>query len=85
MKIIKFQASWCGPCKVLSETLSTMSLPFVLEEVDVDEDTESAIVYGIRGVPTMLLVDENNNILERIVGNISKFDLEQKLSPYVGE
>lgn len=84
MKLLKFEASWCQPCKSLSQTLSTMTLPFPVCPIDIDNDRESAVFYGIRGVPHMILMDENENILLRIGGNVTKSQLEEALSPYIG-
>jgi thioredoxin 1 len=38
------------------------------EKVDVDTNTELPIKYGIRNVPTLVLIDENGTELKRIVG-----------------
>lgn len=83
MKLLKFSASWCQPCKQLSKTLEGMELPFPVSEIDVDENREAAMEYGIRNVPTMILVDENDNQIKRIGGSLTKsqlieaFELEQ--------
>ena len=68
MKIIKFGASWCQPCKMLGKTLDTMELPYELEEIDLDQKPQKAGDYGIRGVPTMVLVDDKGKEVRRVVG-----------------
>jgi thioredoxin 1 len=55
-KILKFSASWCGPCKALSKTLHDQDLGVPVEEVDIDEKSELAVQYGIRSVPTLVYV-----------------------------
>lgn len=59
MKILKFSASWCGPCKMLSMTLAGIKdeIPYPIEEIDIDANQELAQKFGIRGVPTLILVD----------------------------
>lgn len=85
MKLLKFQASWCQPCKQLSETMKTMEFPFPVSEVDIDTNREATISFGIRGVPTLILMDENDNILMRESGNLTKSQLEEKLKPFMGQ
>jgi len=58
--LLKFSASWCGPCKALSTVLKTIDLSsFQLIEVDVDQQPELAKAYQIRSVPTLVLNREN--------------------------
>lgn len=85
MKLLKFEASWCQPCKSLTQTLSTMSLPFPVCPVDIDVDRDSSIFYGIRSVPHMILMDENDVILLRVSGNLTKSQLEETFKPYIEE
>ena len=49
MKILKFSADWCGPCKMLQKTLDDMVLPYPVESVDIDKQPELAGEFGIRG------------------------------------
>jgi thioredoxin-like negative regulator of GroEL len=47
-----------------------------IEVVDIDEQSDVAIEYGIRGVPTLVMVDENN-VLKRSVGMKSSKELQE--------
>ena len=69
MKVLKFYAEWCGPCKALSSTIEkyyTGDVP--VENIDIDKDSESAMTYGIRGVPTCILIDEHGTEVRRKSG-----------------
>lgn len=74
-QLLKFSASWCGPCKALSATMSNIELPYELIEVDVDTDFELAARYGIRGVPTLVLIEDDNEV-DRKVGAITEGQLK---------
>jgi thioredoxin 1 len=76
MRIIKFSATWCGPCKALAKTLENVNTQIPIESIDIDENQETALEYGIRGVPTMIMLDENNNVVKRIVGAKSQTEIE---------
>jgi len=77
MKILKFSSSTCSPCKNLSKTLSEMQAPFPVEEVDVDSDRELALMYKIRSIPTLLLVDQEGAVVSAKTGAASKANLER--------
>lgn len=64
MKILKFQATWCAPCKMLSKVFEDIKpdLQHELVEVDIDENSDLARQYNIRGVPTLVLVDGDTEI-----------------------
>lgn len=81
MKILKFSASWCGPCKMLSKTIEGIKaeMPYPVEEIDIDENTELAQKYSIRGVPTMVLVDGDKEV-KRKVGAMTAPELKQFLA-----
>jgi thioredoxin-like negative regulator of GroEL len=46
-----------------------------IEEIDIDKNSDATIQYGIRSVPTMILLDENNNELKRVTGSLNQSDL----------
>jgi thiol-disulfide isomerase/thioredoxin len=57
-QLLKFSASWCGPCKSLANNFKHVDLNDVeLVNIDIEEDSEKAIKYGIRGVPTLILLE----------------------------
>lgn len=59
MKIIKYGASWCGPCRTTSENLKASGFPF--EEIDVDENPEVPSSKGIRSIPYIEFYAKDNN------------------------
>ena len=77
MRILRFTASWCGPCKLLAKNLEEADISISIEVVDVDVHSDVAVEYGIRGVPTLILLDENDNISKRLVGNKTVSELKE--------
>ena len=81
MKILKFSAFWCQPCKALTKTLQSVNLDgFELQEVDIEENQELAAKYSIRNVPTMVMVDDSGVLKSISVGTKSKAAVEAWLS-----
>lgn len=83
MKLLKFQAGWCGPCKMVTEVMKGMEFPYEVEVIDIDDNGEKASEYGIRGIPTLLLLDDDNKVIATHVGMANKADLESKFLKHV--
>lgn len=79
MKVLRFTASWCGPCKMLAKTLEDIQTPIPFEVVDIDVNPEIAQDYGVRGVPTMIMIDGNTEV-KRVTGAKTKSELEAWLN-----
>lgn len=84
--LLFFSASWCGPCQSMTPVVENVSkamherLSFI--KIDVDASQNDAIDYGIRSVPTLLLV-KNNEIIAQQVGGIPPAQLMQWLDQYI--
>lgn len=74
-KVLKFSASWCGPCKALAMTMNSVKTGVEVESVDIDENMELAAKYGIRGVPTMVMLEDGREV-KRVSGALTKDKLE---------
>jgi thioredoxin-related protein len=61
--------------------MNDIEFPYPVEVIDVDKNTEAAVEFGVRGVPHLILLDENNNIVKRIGGAVSKEKLIEELIP----
>ncbi len=74
-------ATWCGPCRMLApiiEQLANENSDYKFYKLDVDNANEVPKQYGIMSIPT-LLIFEDGNLKEKIVGFISKEELEEKI------
>jgi len=79
--LIDCYAPWCGPCKMLSPIIDAVSeenKDYEFYKLDVDEAPNVATEYGIMSIPT-LLVFENGEKKNQIVGFLSKSELEDLL------
>lgn len=83
MKVLKFYADWCGPCKMLSRIVEDagdkITIPF--EDVNIDTDMMTGVQFGVRGVPTMVMVDDSGKEIKRKVGMMNEKDLLAWLQP----
>jgi thioredoxin 1 len=62
LELLKFSASWCQPCKMLGKIMEGEDLGVTVKEIDIDEQSELAQSYQIRGVPTLVLVKDGVEI-----------------------
>lgn len=66
-QLLYFTASWCGPCRQLGPVMNEVTNEVPVRKVDIDNEPTLAQQYGVRSVPTIVLV-ENGNEKERLVG-----------------
>ena len=77
--LIDFWAEWCGPCKmigpILEEIDQEMSSKIKIVKVDVDTNSQTAMKYAIRSIPTLIIV-KDGEVQAQHVGAASKAQLE---------
>lgn len=82
LKLLKFGASYCAPCRSLTPILEELKDKVTIEDIDVDEvDPVVLTNYKIRNIPALIITKDNVEVW-RHVGSISKIDLENKLKEY---
>ena len=68
MKLIKIYSKTCGPCKVLEKNLVESGVEYDSVDVASEEGEDLIEAYGVRAVPTLLLVDDNGTLLNKHTG-----------------
>jgi len=80
--IIDFWATWCGPCRMISPMVDEMASKYegqvTVAKCDVDENSDLAMEFGIRNIPTLIFF-KNGEIVDRTVGALTKPELEAKI------
>ena len=79
--LVDFWATWCGPCMRIApeiEALAEENEHLTVCKVNVDEDTELAITYGVTSIPA-LLAFENGKLVGQMVGYHTKEQILKKL------
>jgi len=74
IEVLKFSATWCGPCKVLANTLKDVE---GITNIDIDKDRETPVKYGIRSVPTLVFLKDGKEV-HRQSGNMP-LDMYQQI------
>lgn len=76
--LVDFWAEWCGPCKMIAPTLEDIARDYSgklkVVKVNVDDNNATPSQYGIRGIPTLLLI-KNGNVVATKVGALTKSQL----------
>ena len=68
MKLIKIYSKTCGPCKVLEKNLVESGVEYDSVDVTSEGGEDLTEAYGVRAVPTLLLVDDNGTLLNKHTG-----------------
>jgi thioredoxin 1 len=66
-KILYFTGTWCQPCQILGPIMESLSGQINYEKIDVDNNQDLSIQYGVRNIPTLVLV-ENGEAVGRLTG-----------------
>ena len=72
--LVDFYASWCGPCRMLTEVLESIEDKIDILKVDVDKFPEIAAEYGVMSIPNLILF-ENNQVVKNQVGYLNQEEL----------
>ena len=67
MKILKFYTTYCSQCKQQTKLLEGFTEAEVIS-VDCDENEDLVDKYEVRGLPTMVLIDNEDNVIKKFVG-----------------
>jgi thioredoxin 1 len=80
--LIDFWAEWCGPCRMVGPVVEELAKDYegkaVVGKVNVDENPEISVRYGIRNIPALLFF-KNGEIVDKQIGAVPKSVLNEKL------
>ena len=80
--LVDFWAEWWGPCKMIAPIVEELAEEFgdkiKFTKLDVDTNPQSAMNFGIRGIPTLLIFNGGKPV-ETVVGAVPKSVLKKKL------
>lgn len=73
--VIDFWAEWCGPCKTIAPVIDELADEYLgkvkFGKVNVDFNQQTAMKYGIRSIPS-LLIFKDGSVVNQIIGSVPK-------------
>jgi thioredoxin 1 len=84
--LVDFWAVWCGPCRMIAPLVEELATEYdgrlKVGKVDVDNNPEISMRFGIRSIPTVM-VFQGGKVVEQIVGAVPKRTLVDKVQPHL--
>ena len=86
--LVDFWATWCGPCRTIAPTIEELSAEYdgkaKVVKLDVDNNPQTAMKYGIRSIPSLLFFKDGRPV-DQMVGVVPKKVLAEKLDALSGQ
>ena len=86
--LVDFWATWCGPCRTIAPTLEKLAADYAgrakVVKLDVDNNPQTAMKYGIRSIPSLLFFKDGKPV-DQMVGVVPERVLADKLDALAGQ
>tara|TARA_Y100000588_G_scaffold6567_2_gene7858 strand:- start:2688 stop:3017 length:330 start_codon:yes stop_codon:yes gene_type:complete len=80
--LIDFWAAWCGPCRMIAPIVEELSAEYEgrakICKLDVDSAQKTAAEFGVRSIPTLLIIKEGK-VADQLIGAVPKQQIAEKL------
>jgi thioredoxin 1 len=78
--VVDFWAEWCGPCKMIGPSLEELATELkgklIVAKLNIDENPQTPIKYGVRGIPT-LMIFRDGQVAATKVGALPKTKIKE--------
>jgi thioredoxin 1 len=85
---VEFSAAWCAPCRMMAPAVEAIAHEYSsklrVPQMDADANAATMARFGVRGLPTML-VFRDGELLDRMIGAVSKAALRERLDRLAGQ
>lgn len=82
--LVDFWATWCGPCKRIAPIIEELGTEYEgranVVKVDVEEVDEVAVDFQVTSIPTLVFLDKEGKLAQRLVGVQTKAKLQEELN-----